>query len=95
MIEIFFHLPPESTTPVVHLEMRISPQILEKIWNGPNGILKGLGETDSWKNHKLKISWHCPFKYILLGDITVGAQSIACAQSIAHSHIGDNICKKN
>jgi hypothetical protein len=25
---------------------------------------------------------------------TVGAQSIACAQSIAHSHIGDNICKK-
>ncbi len=26
---------------------------------------------------------------------TVGAQSIACAQSIAHSHIGDNTCKKN
>ncbi len=25
---------------------------------------------------------------------TVGAQSIACTQSIAHSHIGDNICKK-
>ncbi len=25
---------------------------------------------------------------------TVGAQSITCAQSIAHSHIGDNICKK-
>jgi hypothetical protein len=24
----------------------------------------------------------------------VGAQSIACAQSMAHSHIGDNICKK-
>jgi hypothetical protein len=24
----------------------------------------------------------------------VGAQSIACAQSIAHSHIGENICKK-
>jgi hypothetical protein len=24
----------------------------------------------------------------------VGAQSIACAQRIAHSHIGDNICKK-
>ncbi len=23
------------------------------------------------------------------------AQSLACAQSIAHSHIGDNICKKN
>jgi hypothetical protein len=25
---------------------------------------------------------------------TVGAQSIACAQSIAHSYIGDSICKK-
>ncbi len=27
--------------------------------------------------------------------ITVGAQSIACAQSIAPSLIGDNICEKN
>jgi hypothetical protein len=26
MIEDFFHLPPVSTTPVVHLELRISPQ---------------------------------------------------------------------
>jgi hypothetical protein len=26
---------------------------------------------------------------------TVGAQSIACAQSIAPSLIGDNICEKN
>jgi hypothetical protein len=26
---------------------------------------------------------------------TVGAQSIARAQSIAHGHIGDIICKKN
>jgi hypothetical protein len=30
MIEDFFHLPPVSTTPVVHLELRISPRILEK-----------------------------------------------------------------
>ncbi len=29
--------------------------------NGPNGILRGLGETDSWKKQKSKISWHCPF----------------------------------
>ncbi len=28
-------------------------------------------------------------------EVTVGAQSIACAQSIAHSHMGDSICKKN
>jgi hypothetical protein len=26
---------------------------------------------------------------------TVGAQSLACAQSIACGHIGDNICQKN
>ncbi len=62
MIEDFFHLPLVSTTPVGHLELGISPQICEKIWNCPNGILRGLGETDSWKNHKSKISWHCPFK---------------------------------
>jgi hypothetical protein len=47
LIEDFFHLPPVST--VVHLELRISPRILEKIRNGPNGILRGLGETDSYK----------------------------------------------
>ncbi len=33
-------------TPVVNLELRISPRIFEKIRNGPNGILRGLGETD-------------------------------------------------
>ncbi len=61
LIEDFFHLPPVSTTPVVNLELRISPRIFEKILNGSNGILRGLGETDSWKNQKSKISWHCPF----------------------------------
>ncbi len=49
LIEDFFHLPPVSTTPVVHLKLRISPRIFEKNWNGRNGILRGLGETDSWK----------------------------------------------
>jgi hypothetical protein len=38
---------PVSLTPVVHLDLRISPQIFEKIRNGPNGILWGWGETDS------------------------------------------------
>ncbi len=52
MIEDFFHLPPVLTTPVVHLELGISPRIFEKIWNSPNGILRGLGETYSWKNQK-------------------------------------------
>ncbi len=43
----------QSTTPavdllpvsmVVHLELKIFPQIFKQIWKGPNGILKGLGE---------------------------------------------------
>jgi hypothetical protein len=32
------------TTPVVHLELRISLRIFEKILNGLNGILRGFGE---------------------------------------------------
>jgi hypothetical protein len=47
LLEDFFHLPPVSLTPVVHLEPRISPQIFEKIQNGYNGIHRCLGETDS------------------------------------------------
>jgi hypothetical protein len=30
LIEDFFHLPPVKTTPVVHLELQISPQSFEK-----------------------------------------------------------------
>jgi hypothetical protein len=41
------NLQPVSLTPVVHLDLRISPQIFKKIRNGPNGILWGWGETDS------------------------------------------------
>ena len=44
--EDFCHLPPVSATPVVHLELRISPRIFEKIRNGRIGILRCLGETD-------------------------------------------------
>jgi hypothetical protein len=47
LIENFFHLPPVSLTLVASLELRISPLIFEKIRNGPNGIIRGLGETDS------------------------------------------------
>jgi hypothetical protein len=35
-----------KTTRVEHLELRISPQIFEKVCIGPYGILRGLGETD-------------------------------------------------
>jgi hypothetical protein len=34
-------------TPVVHLDLRISPQIFGKILNHPNVIFRGLGEGDS------------------------------------------------
>jgi hypothetical protein len=40
-------LPSVSLIPVVHLDLRISPRIFEKIQNGPNGILWGWEETDS------------------------------------------------
>ncbi len=33
-----------------------------KIWNGFIGILNGSGETESQKNLRTKILWHCPFK---------------------------------
>ncbi len=67
----FFHLPPVSLTPVANLELRISPWIFEKIRNGLNGLIRGLGETDSWKNQKQKISWHCPCPF----NISFGAFS--------------------
>ncbi len=38
----------------MHVELRISPRIFEKIRNGPNGILRGLGETDSWKKSEVE-----------------------------------------
>jgi hypothetical protein len=45
MIEDFSHLPSMLLTLVVHLELRISPRIFEKIRHGPNGIVRA--ETDS------------------------------------------------
>ncbi len=47
LIKDFFHLPPVSATPLVNLELRISARLLEKIRNGPNGMLWSWGETDS------------------------------------------------
>jgi hypothetical protein len=44
MIEDFFHLPPVSTAPVVHIELRIYSRIFEKIRNGPHGILWAWGK---------------------------------------------------
>jgi hypothetical protein len=41
------NLPPVSLTPVVHLDLRISPRSFEKSRNDPNVIFRGLGEGDS------------------------------------------------
>ncbi len=38
---------PVSFTPAININSRISPRIFEKIQNGPNGILMGLGDTGS------------------------------------------------
>jgi hypothetical protein len=53
-LEGFFHLPPVSLTPVANLELRISPRIFAKIRNDPNGIIRGLEETDSRKKPEAK-----------------------------------------
>ncbi len=48
LIEDFFHLPPVSTAPVVHLELWISKRIFEKIRNGSNG---------AWGNWSMLKTW--------------------------------------
>jgi hypothetical protein len=49
MIEEFFHFPP-----VNNLEQRISPRVFKKIRNGSSDILRGFGETDSWKKPEVE-----------------------------------------
>jgi hypothetical protein len=41
---------PVSLTLVINTKLRIYPRIFVKIRNGPNGTLRGLGETGSEKN---------------------------------------------
>jgi len=54
LIEDFFHLPPVSTTPVVHLELGISLRIFVKNLKWPYGIINGLGETDPCRKPEVK-----------------------------------------
>jgi hypothetical protein len=35
-------------------ELRISPRIFVNIRNGPNGVLRNPGETDSWRKPELE-----------------------------------------
>jgi hypothetical protein len=46
----------ETGGKIVNLDLLIFPRIFEKIRNGPNSILRGLGETDSWKKTRSKKS---------------------------------------
>ncbi len=41
--------------------LRIYPRIYEKVRNSLTGILRDMGEIDSWQNLKSEMSWHCPF----------------------------------
>ncbi len=54
LLESFFRLPPVSLTPVANLELRISPRIFEKIRNGLNSIIRGLGKLIQEKNRSKK-----------------------------------------
>jgi hypothetical protein len=45
----FYHLSPASLSPLINIHSRKSLRIFEKIPNGPNGVLRGPGETDSLK----------------------------------------------
>jgi hypothetical protein len=50
------YLPPVSLTPVVHLDLRISPRIFEKIRNDPYVISGAWGKVIHEKNLNQKIS---------------------------------------
>jgi hypothetical protein len=47
---------------VVHLDLQISPQIFENIWNDHNAISEAWGKMIHKKNPKQKILWHCLFR---------------------------------
>jgi hypothetical protein len=64
-----------SLTPIINIPSR---KILEKVRNGPKGILRGPGKIDSWKkNSKLKISCQTPFKVRRALSITGVTKSLA------------------
>ncbi len=67
--EDFCHLPPVAATPVVHLELRISPRIFGKNSKRPYWYTQGLG--GNWfmkKNRSRKSRGTVPLKGDLLND---------------------------
>ncbi len=51
-----------STTPVVHLELLISPRIIEKHRNDSFVQIRGMGKDDSWQKYEAKKPRDCRFK---------------------------------
>ncbi len=82
LIEFFFHLP---TTPVVHLELR---REYLKIWNGPYGVLRGFGETDSWKKHEVE-------NLVALSLEVFNVRSLKVTISAGGGGGGELECRKN
>ncbi len=62
LIEYFFHLPPVSLTPVVHLEREYLREFSKKIEMAVLVYSGAWGKLIHGKNQKSKISWNCPFK---------------------------------
>ncbi len=56
---------PVSLIPVVHLDLRKSPRIFEKIRNDPNFIIRGMGEDDLWKTWSKKSRDTLPLSFLL------------------------------
>jgi hypothetical protein len=65
LIENFFHLLPVSTTPVVHLDLRISPRILKKFENQGLG-----GKLIHVENLKSKIVALAPLSCIYTNKLS-------------------------
>jgi len=85
-----FHLPPVSTTALVHLELRIYPRIFQKVRIGANGILRGLVETDLRKKPEVKKRGKFPTLFTFLsppsGSETLQVQHYKTYTHVTQSH---------
>ncbi len=57
LIEDFFHLPPMSLTPMVHLDLRIFANFRKNV-NVSYDIIRGLGETDPCRKPEVEKKSH-------------------------------------
>jgi hypothetical protein len=77
------NLSPVSLILVVHLHLRISLQIVEKIRDDPT-VSGAWGKMIHEKNLKQKISWHCPFN---TSDQTIANVKESLTEKEANSRI--------